>query len=113
MSKCCKCGKWWPHNWVCLKGLHIFFTVMFYIALVYAVVQAIAVIRHPLITGAEMWAAVAFYVLSDLGAAVVFLTISKILGALRKIKKAVSPCCCGREDHAENHIDSVVEHESK
>lgn len=113
MSKCCKCGKWWPHNWLCLKGLHVFFTAMFYLALAYAVFQAVAILRHPLLTGAEMWAALAFYVLSDLGAAIGFLTISKILGVLRKIKKAVSPCCCTREEHGENSIESVVEHESK
>lgn len=113
MSKCCKCGKWWPHNWLCLKGLSVLFTVLFYLTLAAVVYHAVIIIRYPLLTGLDMWRALAFYILGDLGAAIGFLTISKILGVLRKIKKAVSPCCCTREEQGGNSIESVVEHESK
>lgn len=113
MSKCCKCGKWWPHNWLCLKGLYVFFIAMFYLALVYAVLQAVAILRHPMLSGVEMWKYLVADLCDYLGAAIGFLTIAKVLGVLRKIKKAVSPCCCSREENAENHIETVVEHESK
>lgn len=87
MSKCCKCAKWWPHNWLCLKGLSVIFLALFYLALVYAVFQAYAIFTHPQLAGSEMWLAAAFYVASDLAAAVGFLTVAKILKAVRKIKK--------------------------
>ncbi len=116
MSKCCKHAKWWPHNWLCLKGLSVIFLVLFYLALAYAVFQAYALFTHPQLTGAEMWLAVAFYVASDLAAAIGFLTVAKILQAIRKIKKAVAPCACSMEEPAEKSgqtIADVVEHESK
>ena len=28
MSKCCKCAKWWPHNWLCLKHLYYVFIIL-------------------------------------------------------------------------------------
>ena len=119
MSKCCKCAKWWPHNWLCLKGLSVIFLALFYLALVYAVFQAYAIFTHPQLTGSEMWLAAAFYVASDLAAAVGFLTVAKILKAVRKIKKAVAPCGCSvteaaeEEAPAESNLEKVVEHESK
>ncbi len=94
MSKCCKCDKYWPHNWLCLKGLYVIFLVLFYLMLVYTIFQDILVIKHPMITGRAMWGNLAYYTLSDLAAAIGFLTIAKILNALRKIKHAVAPCCC-------------------
>ena len=101
MSNCCK-GKCWmkflPHNWLCLKGLYVLFVVCFYICLVFAVYMAIQIGRHPMITGLEMWSALAFYVGQALAAAVFCLTVSKILKALRKIDHAVSPCCCHGEE---------------
>lgn len=99
MSKCCKCAKWLPHNWLCLKGLYVTFLVLFYIALVYGIYQALLVLTHPALTGRTMWMALAFYLISDWAAALGFLTIAKILKVLRKIKKAVAPCCC--ESHTE------------
>ena len=104
MSKCCKYAKWFPHNWLCLKGLSILFLVLFYVAFVYGIYQAVLVIKHPAFTGKLMWMTLAFYVLSDWAAAVGFLTIAKILTALRKIKKAVAPCCCeaNHEEKAAN-----------
>lgn len=115
MSNCCKCAKWFPHNWLCLKGLSVLFLVLFYLALVYAVFQAYAIFTHPQLSGSEMWLAAAFYVASDLAAAVGFLTVAKVLKALRKIKNAVAPCCCAHEEPAaeEEHAVEVVEEESK
>jgi len=94
MSKCCKCAKWFPHNWLCLKGLSIVFLAFFYIAIAWAIYQVIAIAMHPAITGRTMWMAMAYYVLSDLAAAIGFLTVAKILKVLRKIEHAVAPCCC-------------------
>lgn len=105
MSKCCKCAKWFPHNWLCLKGLSVLFLVLFYIAFVYGIYQAVLVIKHPALTGKLMWMALTYYVLSCWGAAVGFLTIAKILKVLRKIKQAVAPCCC--EASAEKKEESA------
>ena len=91
---CCKGAKWFPHNWLCLKGLSFLFLGLFYLAFCYAIYQAVIIFTHPTITGGEMWAMAAYYVLSDLAAAVGFLTIAKVLIVLRKIKKAVAPCAC-------------------
>ena len=114
MSKCCKCSKWWPHNWLCLKGLSVLFLVLFYLALAYAVFQAYAIFTYPMVHGSEMWLSAFFYVASDLAAAVGFLTVAKILKALRKIKKAVAPCACSVEEKpAPSEIEKVVENESK
>ena len=119
MSKCCKCAKWFPHNWLCLKGLSIVFLVLFYVALVHAVFQAYAVFSYPAWPSkAEMWMAFTMYVLGDLAAAIGFLTLAKILKALRKIKNAVAPCCCAaeqaeKEEPAKDGITEVVEEESK
>ncbi len=99
MSKCCcKYAKWFPHNWLCLRGLYFLFLGLFYLAFCYAIYQAVVIFRHPTITGAEMWAMVAYYVFSDLALAVGFLTVAKILKVLRKIKQAVAPCCCSTQE---------------
>lgn len=103
MSSCCK-GKCWckflPHNWLCLKGLYVLFLVCFYICLIFAVYMAFQISLHPMITGSEMWVALAYYVGQSLAACVFCLTMSKILKALRKIKEAVAPCCCHEEKTA-------------
>ncbi|MCQ2410275.1 MAG: hypothetical protein MJ053_01775 [Elusimicrobiaceae bacterium] len=105
MSKCCKCAKWLPHNWLCLKGLTVVFLVLFYIAFVYGIYQAVLVVMHPAFTGRMMWVTLAFYLLSDWAAALGFLTIAKVLKALRKIKQAVAPCCC--EGHTEEKTEEA------
>lgn len=92
--------KWFPHNWLCLKGLSIIFIVLFYVAFVGGIWQTVQIIRHPAISGALMYKAIAFYLLNYWGAAVGFLTIAKVLQALRKIKQAVAPCCC--QEHNED-----------
>ena len=101
MSKCCK-GKCWtqflPHNWLCLKGLCVLFTVAFYACLIFAVYMAVQITTHPMITGSEMWVALTFYVGQALVAAVFCLTLSKILCTLGKIKHAVAPCCHNEEN---------------
>ena len=93
MSKCCKCGKWFPHNWLCLKGLSVVFLVLFYIAFFYGIYQAVLVLKHPAFSGKLMWMTLAFYVLSDWAAALGFLTVAKILRTLRELK----PCHCGEK----------------
>lgn len=95
MSKCCKCAKWWPHNWLCLKGLSVLFLVLFYMAFVFAIYQTIAILMLPGMTWKEIIGALFTYTISDLAAAVMFLTMSKILKAVAAIKHAVAPCCCG------------------
>ena len=113
MSKCCKGAKCWPHNWLCLKGLSVVFLVLFYLALVYAVFQAYAIFTHPQLSGSEMWLAAAFYVASDLAAAIGFLTVAKILKAIRKIKKAVAPCACSVVEAEEKPAESETEAEQE
>lgn len=94
MSKCCKYAKWYPHNWLCLKGLSIVFIVLFYLTLAHLIYQAISILTHPAFTGSTMWMILLGYTLSEAGVAIGFLTVAKILQALRKIKQAVAPCCC-------------------
>ncbi|MBO7191230.1 MAG: hypothetical protein J6V32_03925 [Elusimicrobiaceae bacterium] len=94
MSKCCKYAKWFPHNWLCLKGLSIVFYVLFYITLAFLIYQDISIIFHPGLTGGLKWLALLGYTLQNAGVAIGFLTIAKVLHALRKIKQAVAPCCC-------------------
>ena len=107
MSKCCKCSKWFPHNWLCLKGLSYVFIGLFYLALAFGVYQAISILTYPALSGKMMWMVLAGYTLSDLAAALGFLTIAKTLGALYKIKKAVAPCCC------EQHTQEETTEETK
>lgn len=101
MSKCCKYAKWWPHNWLCLKGLSIFFTVLFYIAFAFAIYTAYQIFTYPLLSGAQMWTAFFSAELQLVLFAVGFLAVAKILKALCKIKHAVAPCCCEQKDKAE------------
>ena len=99
--------KWFPHNWLCLKGLSIIFVVLFYVAFVGGIWQTVQIIRHPAISGALMYKAIAFYLLNYWGIAIGFLTVAKILQTLRKIKQAVAPCCC------EEHNEGKKKEESK
>jgi len=94
MNDCCKHAKWWPHNWLCLKGLYVTFVILFYIVLAYAIFTAYQIFTHPLLTGKDMWYALVNAESIILLVALAFLTIAKMCKALRKIKKAVAPCCC-------------------
>lgn len=113
----CKCAKYWPHNWFCLKGLHCLFVVLFYISIIAAVYFTVQLCRIP----AEMYAAagqmktvvVLNYLIPTLLGAVGFITIATILKTLHKIKKAVAPCCCHEEAEPEVTVEEVVENESK
>ena len=97
MSNCCKGACWTkflPHNWLCLKGLSCVFVVLFYITIGFAVYMAWQFANYPMLGGKEFWIYTAIVEAQILGAALVLLTISKILKALAKIKHAVAPCCC-------------------
>lgn len=95
MSKYCKCAKWFPHNWLCLRGLSVIFLILFYIAFLWGIWVAILVFMHPSFTGLYMWkVAVSYLVHPFWDAALGFLTVAKILKALYKIEHAVAPCCC-------------------
>lgn len=103
MSECCnkKCWtRFLPHNWLCLKGLSVVFLVAFYVCLVFAIYMTYAIASNSVITGADMWMALIYYVGRALVTAIFCLTLVKILKVLRKIKQAVAPCCC-HEDNAE------------
>ena len=92
--------KWFPHNWLCLKGLSILFLVLFYFSFACGFYYTWVICKHPAFSGALLYKAIAYYLLSCWGAAVGFLTIAKVLQALRKIKQAVAPCCC--QEHNED-----------
>lgn len=97
MSNCCKCAKWWPHNWLCLKGLSIVFLVLFYLTLCFTVAQIATIFIQAPIIDRQIWLMVVYYLCSDLLAAVAFLTVAKVLKVLRKIKEAVAPCNCATD----------------
>ena len=111
MNDCCKHAKWWPHNWLCLKGLYIFFIVLFYLTLVFALIQDYQIFTYPLLTGKAMWGEALRATISNLFIAIALLTVAKMLKALRKIKKAVAPCCC--EKGAKEEKASKKEEKSK
>ena len=94
MNDCCKHAKWWPHNWLCLKGLYVTFIVLFYIVLAFALYTAYQIFTYPMLTGKAMWMALVNAETMLLSAVLGLLTVAKMLKALRKIKKAVAPCCC-------------------
>ena len=91
MSKYCQYAKWFPHNWLCLRGLSYVFIALFYLTVVYGIYQVIVVLKN---FGTMAWQPALMFMLSDLLVAVICLTVAKMLGALRKIKHAVAPCCC-------------------
>ena len=112
MTDCCKHAKWWPHNWLCLKGLYVVFIVLFYIALVFAIYMAQQILSYPMLTGKAMWVTLCATEAQILGFALLLLTIAKMLKALRKIKKAVAPCCCekgAQEEKATKKEDKKAE----
>ena len=94
MSKCCKCAKWFPHNWLCLKGLSVVFFVFFYITFAYWLVQMGYGIYHWSLISWEtlIQITVSYFVIT-----VFCLAMAKILKALHQIKQAVAPCCCNAQ----------------
>lgn len=107
----CK-NKWWPHNWFCLRGLYWLFVALFYITFVYMLWIVYALSASPMISGDLYWSNLFAVAVNCISLMLGFITVAKILQVLRKIKKAVAPCCC--EGHKESPtITTVVEHESK
>ena len=101
MSNCCKYAKWFPHNWLCLKGLSVLSVVLFYLVAIDWVVKVIQIVNYPGFNQETMILALRNYSLSAAGWMFTFLTISKVLKSLRKIKQAVAPCCCDAKDEKE------------
>ncbi len=91
---CCKYAKWFPHNWLCLKGLYYVFVSVFYLVLIALIAQIVIIANYPFASSAEMWQALISTLVQNLFVAVGALAVAKILNALRKIKQAVAPCCC-------------------
>ncbi len=124
MSNCCKDKCWCrflPHNWLCLKGLSTAFLVLFYITFLAAIVIAIVLCvdvwnmftkyyadasTKELLFNKSLWAAWSVMLLQVIGIAVpsalVWLSFSKMLKVLGKIKHAVAPCCCHEEKAKED-----------
>ncbi len=92
MSKCHKCAKWFPHNWLCLRGLSYVFIALFYLTIAFGIFQVIAVLSQ--FGFAMAWRPLLQFVVSVLVIATLCLTVAKSLQALRAIKHAVAPCCC-------------------
>ena len=98
-SDCCRHARWWPHNWLNLQGLYIFFTVLFYLFAIFAIYmlcQIIPAYNHPMVAPETLFALILLFIGGFL-ATFLSLAIAKMLKALRKIKKAVDPCCCEKD----------------
>lgn len=94
-KKCC----WFPHNWLCLKGLYWVFITLFYVAIAYTLYVAYLMISSPMLSGAAFWESFLSFIINALSIMLGFLTVAAILKALRKIVHAVAPCC--HEEHKE------------
>lgn len=99
-NKCC----WWPHNWLCLKGLYWVFVAFFYLAIVYTVYVAYMMIASPMLTGVAFWESFLSFLVNAISIMVGFLTVAAVLKALRKIVHAVAPCCCHQEEAKEEVV---------
>lgn len=104
----CKMNKWWPHNWFCLKGLYYIFIVLFYLTLAYTLYWGTNILIHvkDFPNGYTFWFTFLQLLFTCCGTMLGLLTIAKILHAVRKIKKAVAPCCC--DAHNEETKEEVV-----
>lgn len=115
MSNCCKCGKWWPHNWLCLKSLYWVFIALFYLTLVSAVYFLISAMLVPAgvfeNAGQNKWFFILNTVTPILLGTIMSLTIAKMIKVLRFMKQALTPCAC--EEEHEVTTEEVVEEESK
>ena len=115
MSKCCKCAKWWPHNWLCLKHLYYVFIALFYLTLVSALYFFICAMLVPAgvfeNAGQNKWFFILNTITPILLGMIMSLTLAKIIKVLRKIKHAVAPCACAAQP--EVNTQEVVEKESK
>ena len=92
-----KLCRWLPHNWLCLKGLSYVFVAFFYLAIVYTIYVSYMMIASPMLTGVAFWESFLSFLVNAVSIMIGFLTVAKILQALRKIAHAVAPCCCQAE----------------
>ena len=99
-NKCC----WWPHNWLCLKGLYWVFVAFFYLAIVYTLYVAYMMITNPMLTGVAFWESFLSFLINAVSLMIGFLTVAAVLKALRKIVHAVAPCCCQTEAKPEEKV---------
>jgi len=114
MSKCnCKYAKWFPHNWLCLKGLTIVFLILFYGSAALGLYWVEEIIRNFKYIPQDMLNYLIQSAVSLLFFSFFSLTMAKVLGALRKIKNAVAPCCCGSEKPASVQEEQKPAEETK
>ena len=95
---------WFPHNWLCLKGLYWIFVTLFYLTLTYTLYLVYVVCTAPMLSGVAFWSALLGLILNSLSIMLGLLTVAVILKALHKIVHAVAPCCC----HGEKKEEVVV-----
>ncbi len=93
-----KCCCWFPHNWLCLKGLYWTFVTLFYLTIAYTIYVVYAISTTPMLSGAAYWESLVSLLLNAFSIMLGFLTIAGILKALRKIVHAVAPCSCQKEE---------------
>ena len=94
---CCKYAKWFPHNWLCLKGLSYVFLGIFYIAALLGIYQVIQILLYPIPNTLLKLQVLLNVSVIFFGTALLAWAIAKALRALRQIKQAVAPCCCESE----------------
>ena len=109
----CK-NKWWPHNWLCLRGLYWVFVAIFYIILaitVYQLGNSIVYIfrtwNNPMVDTGAHWLGLLGFLIAAVSYMLIPLTVAVILKTLRKIKGAVAPCCCEAR-HEEAAVQATV-----
>ena len=92
---------WFPHNWLCLRGLYWVFITLFYLTLAVTLYWVYMLSTTPMLTGGAYWQSLLSMLINSLSMMLGFLTIAVILKVLRKIDHAVAPCCCHGEEKAE------------
>ena len=108
-NKCC----WWPHNWLCLRGLYWTFVALFYFAIAYTIYIAYLMVRSPMLIGQDFWIALVSMLFNALGVLLGLLTITVILKSLRKIVHAVAPCCCHEQAEGKEEVAVTTTKEEK
>ncbi|MGB2578865.1 hypothetical protein AAIR98_000784 [Elusimicrobium simillimum] len=95
---CCKFKKFFPHNWLKLKGLSVLFTILFYAAIIgfiYMCVQSFTVVKYAKIglVSPDNVPPVLMLTVSAFLSSVFFLTFAKVTKALAKIKHILKASC--------------------
>ncbi len=96
-KKCC----WFPHNWLCLRGLYWIFIALFYITIGFTLYWVYMLSTTPMLTGAAYWQNLVSLLINSGSMMLGFLTVAAVLKALRKVVHAVAPCCCHEEEKTE------------